>query len=82
MIGNSIDKIKLMVQYEDNRLSNIPLITSSVFLDLKDISKSTDTNGIFITSVPKIKSVEAVQKIEVGIDFQALARTKAAIATS
>ncbi|MAZ54558.1 MAG: hypothetical protein CMP55_01985 [Flavobacteriales bacterium] len=70
MIGNSIDKIKLMVQHEDNRLSNIPLITSSIFLDLKDISKSTDTNGIFITSVPKIKSFETVQKIEVGIDFR------------
>ena len=76
MIGNSIDRIKLTVQYEGNRLPNIPLITSSIFLELKDISQSTDTNGVFITSVPKIKSVETVQKIEVGIDFQALARRR------
>ena len=41
-----------------------------MFLELKDLSQSTDTNGVFITSVPKIKSVETVQKIEVGIDFQ------------
>ena len=64
MIGNSIDKIKLMVQHEDNRLSNIPLITSSIFLDLKDISKSTDTNGIFITSVPKIKVLRPFKKLK------------------
>jgi len=71
MIGNSLDRIKLTVQHEGNRLANIPLITSSVFLELKDLNQSTDTNGVFITSVPKIKSVETVQKIEVGIDFQA-----------
>ncbi len=70
MIGNSVDKIKLTVQHKENRISNIPLITSSIFLDLKDLSQSTDTNGIFITSVPKIKSTESVQKIEVGINFQ------------
>tara|TARA_Y100000813_G_scaffold94987_1_gene67645 strand:- start:4631 stop:5992 length:1362 start_codon:yes stop_codon:yes gene_type:complete len=70
MIGNSVDKIKLTVQHKENRISNIPLITSSIFLDLKDLSQSTDTNGIFITSVPKIKSIESVQKIEVGINFQ------------
>ena len=70
MIGNSIDRIKLAVQYEENRLANIPLVTSSVFLELKDISQSTDTNGIFITSVPKIKSTEKLQTIEIGINFQ------------
>ena len=70
MIGNSVDKIKLTVQHKENLISNIPLITSSIFLDLKDLSQSTDTNGIFITSVPKIKSTESVQKIEVGINFQ------------
>ena len=65
----------MTVQHEGNRLSDIPLITSSMFLDLKDLSQSTDTNGVFITSVPKIKSVETVQKIEVGIDFH-LARRR------
>ena len=70
MIGNSVDRIKLTVQYEGNRLADIPIITSSILLELKDLSQSTDTNGVFITSVPKIKSVETVQKIEVGIDFQ------------
>ena len=70
MIGNSIDRIKLAVQYEENRLANIPLVTTSVFLELKDISQSTDTNGIFITSVPKIKSTEKLQTIEIGINFQ------------
>ena len=71
MIGKSVDRIKLTVQHEGNRLPKIPLITSSIFLELKDLSQRTDTNGVFITSVPKIKSVETVQKIEVGIDFQA-----------
>ena len=70
MIGNSVDKIKLAVEHNGNRLSDVPLITTSLFLELNDLSQSTDTNGIFITSVPKIKSVERVQKIEVGIDFQ------------
>lgn len=70
MIGNSVDRIKLTVQHEGNRLADIPIITSSILLELKDLSQSTDTNGVFITSVPKIKSVETVQKIEVGIDFQ------------
>ena len=70
MIGNSVDKIKLAVEHNGNRLSDVPLITTSLFLELNDLSQSTDTNGIFTTSVPKIKSVERVQKIEVGIDFQ------------
>ena len=70
MVGNSVDRIILTVQHEGNLLSDIPLITSSVFLELKDLNQSTDTNGVFITSVPKIKSVEPY-KIEVGIDFQA-----------
>ena len=55
MIGGSVDRIKLTVQYESNRLADIPLITSSVLLELKDLSQSTDSNGVFITSVPKIK---------------------------
>ena len=46
------------------------ILLEEIFLDLKDLSQSTDTNGIFITSVPKIKSTESVQKIEVGINFQ------------
>jgi hypothetical protein len=70
LIGNSVDKIKLAVQYEDKRLAEIPLITTSSSLELNNISQETDTNGIFITSVPKIKSTETFQKIEVGIDFQ------------
>ena len=70
MIGNSVDKIKLKVQFKGNRVSDIPLITSSNLLEIKDISQNTDTNGIFITSVPKITNVENIQKIEVGINFQ------------
>tara|TARA_B100000963_G_scaffold271181_1_gene239362 strand:- start:4032 stop:5393 length:1362 start_codon:yes stop_codon:yes gene_type:complete len=70
MIGNSVDKIKLKVQLKGNRVSDIPLITSSNLLEIKDISQNTDTNGIFITSVPKITNVENIQKIEVGINFQ------------
>tara|TARA_Y100000385_G_C13101500_1_gene644816 strand:+ start:1642 stop:3003 length:1362 start_codon:yes stop_codon:yes gene_type:complete len=70
MIGNSVDKIKLAVQYKDDRLAEIPLITSSSSLELNNLSQETDTNGIFMTSVPKIKSTETFQKIEVGIDFQ------------
>jgi hypothetical protein len=70
MIGNSVDKIKLAVQYKDDRLAEIPLITSSSSLELNNLSQETDTNGVFMTSVPKIKSTETFQKIEVGIDFQ------------
>ena len=70
MIGNSVDKIKLAVQYKDDRLAEIPLITSSSSLELNNLSQETDTNGVFMTSVPKIKSPETFQKIEVGIDFQ------------
>jgi hypothetical protein len=70
MIGNSISTIKLAVEHEGKRLVNIPLITTSKLLELKDISHKTDSTGVFITSVPKIKSTENVQKIEVGIDFQ------------
>jgi hypothetical protein len=70
MIGNSVNKIKLAVQYKDDRLAEIPLITSSSSLELNNLSQETDTNGVFMTSVPKIKSTETFQKIEVGIDFQ------------
>ncbi len=70
MIGNTVSKIDLAVEYDNNRLSNIPLIAISADLELKDISKNTNKNGVFTTSVPKIKSTQAVQKIEAGINFQ------------
>jgi hypothetical protein len=70
MIGNTVSKIDLAVEYEGNRLSNIPLMAVSADLELKDISKNTNENGVFTTSVPKIKSTQAVQKIEAGINFQ------------
>jgi hypothetical protein len=70
MIGNTVSKIDLAVEYDGNRLSNIPLMAVSADLELKDISKNTNENGVFTTSVPKIKSTQAVQKIEAGINFQ------------
>jgi hypothetical protein len=70
MIGNSVDRIRLAVQHQDERLADIPLITSSLLLEPYNLSQSTDTNGVFLTSVPKIKSTERNQKIEVGIDFK------------
>ena len=70
MIGNTVSKIDLAVEYDNNRLSNIPLMAISADLELKDISKNTNKNGVFTTSVPKIKSTQAVQKIEAGINFQ------------
>ena len=70
MIGNTVSKIDLAVEYDGNRLSNIPLMVVSADLELKDISKNTNENGVFTTSVPKIKSTQAVQKIEAGINFQ------------
>ena len=70
MIGNTVSNIDLAVEYDGNRLSNIPLMAVSADLELKDISKNTNENGVFTTSVPKIKSTQAVQKIEAGINFQ------------
>lgn len=70
MIGNTIPKIEIGVEYENNRLANIPLMAVSGDLELKDLSATTNENGIFTTSIPKIKSTQSVQKIEVGIDFQ------------
>jgi hypothetical protein len=69
MIGNSISKIDLALEYQDQRMPNIPLLTVSQSLDLKNYSQQTNQEGIFTTSVPKIKSTEAVQIMEVGIDF-------------
>ena len=70
MIGNTVSKIDIAVEYEGNRLSNIPLMAVSADLELKNLSKSSNENGVFTTSVPKIKSTQAVQKIEAGINFQ------------
>ena len=70
MIGNTVSKINIAVEYEGNRLSNIPLMAVSADLELKNLSKSSNENGVFTTSVPKIKSTQAVQKIEAGINFQ------------
>ena len=70
MIGNTVSKIDIAVEYEGNRLSNIPLMAISADLELKDFSRTTNENGVFTTSVPKIKSTQAVQKIEAGINFQ------------
>lgn len=70
MIGNSIPKIDIAVEYENNRLSNIPLMAVSSDLELNNFSKVTNENGIFTTSIPKIKSTQSVQKIEVGVNFQ------------
>ncbi|MBL6873714.1 MAG: LPP20 family lipoprotein [Flavobacteriales bacterium] len=70
MIGNTVSKIDIAVEYEGNRLSNIPVMAVSADLELKDFSKTTNENGVFTTSVPKIKSTQAVQKIEAGINFQ------------
>ena len=70
MIGNTVSKIDLAVEYEGNRLSNIPIMAVSADLELKDTSKNTNENGVFTTSVPKIKSTQAIQKIEAGINFQ------------
>jgi len=69
-IGNTISKIDIAVEYERERLKNIPLLAVSADLELKDFSKTTNENGVFTTSVPKIKSTQAIQKIEVGINFQ------------
>ncbi len=70
MIGNTVSKIDIAVEYEGNRLSNIPLMAVSADLELKNLSKSSNENGVFTTSVPKIKSTQVVQKIEAGINFQ------------
>ena len=70
MIGNSISKIDLALEFQGQRMPNIPLLTVSQSLELKNYSQQTNLEGIFTTSVPKIKSTEAVQMIEVGIDFE------------
>lgn len=70
MLGSTIDNIELAVEYDGRRIANIPLLAVSKALELENYSTKTDQNGIFATSIPKIKSTEAIQKIEVGINFQ------------
>ena len=70
MVGSSIDEIVLAVEYDGSRVSNIPLLTVSKHLELKNYHTSSDQNGLFTTSIPKINSTESIQNFEVGIDFK------------
>ena len=70
MVGSSVKTIDLAVEYKKTRQANIPLITVSKYLELKDYQSISNQNGVFTTSIPKIKSTESVQNFEAGIDFK------------
>ena len=64
MVGSSVKTIDLAVEYKKTRQANIPLLTVSKYLELKDYQRSSDQNGVFATSIPKINSTESVQNFE------------------
>ena len=69
-LGGSINNIPISVEYNKNRIANIPLIATSKTLELLNITEKTNQNGVFETSIKNIKNIEPIQKIEVNIDFQ------------
>ncbi len=69
MVGSSVETIELAVEYDGQRVANIPLMTVSKPLELKNYQETTNENGMFTTSIPKINSTESIQNFEVGIDF-------------
>ena len=70
MLGGNINNIPISVEYNKNRIANIPLIATSKTLELLNITEKTNQNGVFETSIKNIKNIEPIQKIEVNIDFQ------------
>ena len=70
MIGDKVGNIDMRVTHKDLPLKNVNLNISSSILQVEKISKTTDENGIFTVTIPKIVSTEPVQKMYVSINFE------------
>ena len=70
MIGNKVGELKFSVEFNKERIENIPLVFASEILDVQAFSNVTNEKGIFTAIIPKIKTTEAIQKMQVGIDTE------------
>ena len=70
MVGDKLGELKFAVEFNKERVENIPLVFASDILDVKAVSNSTDENGLFTAIVPKISSTESIQKMQVGLDIE------------
>ena len=70
MIGNKVGELKFSVEFNKERIENIPLVFASEILDVQAFSNVTNEKGIFTAIIPKITTTEAIQKMQVGIDTE------------
>ena len=70
MIGNKVGELKFSVEFNKERIENIPLVFASEIIDVQAFSNVTNEKGIFTAIIPKITANEAIQKMQVGIDTE------------
>lgn len=70
MLGNKLGELKFAVEFNEDRVDNIPLVFVSDIIDVTPFSSATDERGIFTAIVPKITSTESVQKMQIGLDIE------------
>ena len=64
MIGDAVGNIKINVSHKNEPIDKLDLVVYSEILKVERFNKTTDDNGNFIVTIPKISSTDKIQKID------------------